>query len=78
MNEVASLPAEALRVLVVDDEAPARTRLRDLLGDVADRQPNAIVGMAANGVEAVSGLPRPEVLGGPAAAFSADMIVGRE
>lgn len=53
MNEVASLPAEALRVLVVDDEAPARTRLRDLLGDVADRQPNAIVGMAANGVEAL-------------------------
>lgn len=53
MSEVASLPAEALRVLVVDDEAPARTRLRDLLGDVADRQPNAIVGMAANGVEAL-------------------------
>jgi CheY-like chemotaxis protein len=39
-------------VLVVDDEAPARARLRDLLGDVAGQQPNAIVGMAANGVEA--------------------------
>jgi two-component system response regulator AlgR len=42
-----------LRVLIVDDEAPARARLRDLLGDIAASQPNRIVGLAANGVEAL-------------------------
>ena len=42
-----------LRVLIVDDEAPARARLRDLLGDIAATQPNRIVGLAANGVEAL-------------------------
>ena len=42
---------EPLAVLVVDDEAPARERLRDLLGDIAESQPTRIVGMAANGVE---------------------------
>ena len=52
MNDDVSLPA--LAVLVVDDEAPARERLRDLLGDLADRQPTRIVGMAANGVEALA------------------------
>ncbi len=42
-----------LRILVVDDEAPARARLRDLLGDVRTEQPNRIVGFAANGEEGV-------------------------
>jgi len=42
-----------LRVLIVDDEAPARARLRDLLGDIAAVQPNVVAGMAANGVEAL-------------------------
>jgi len=42
-----------LRVLVVDDEAPARARLRDLLGDVREDQPNRIIGFAANGEEAL-------------------------
>jgi len=42
-----------LRVLVVDDEAPARARLRDLLGDVREEQPNRIIGFAANGEEAL-------------------------
>jgi two-component system response regulator AlgR len=48
-----SPPSDALRVLIVDDEGPARSRLRDLLGDIADRQPTTVVGMAANGVEAL-------------------------
>jgi len=43
----------ALKILIVDDEAPARERLRDLLGDISATQPNAIVGMAANGMEAL-------------------------
>ncbi len=42
-----------LRVLVVDDEAPARARLRELLGDVAQAQPCTLVGMAGNGIEAL-------------------------
>ena len=42
-----------LRVLIVDDEAPARTRLRDLLGDIEGEQPTALIGMAANGSEAL-------------------------
>jgi len=42
-----------LRVLIVDDEAPARARLRDLLGDIAAIQPSRVVGLAANGVEAL-------------------------
>ncbi|THF64426.1 LytR/AlgR family response regulator transcription factor [Pseudothauera rhizosphaerae] len=42
-----------LRVLIVDDEAPARSRLRDLLGDIAATQPTEVAGLAANGVEAL-------------------------
>jgi two-component system response regulator AlgR len=42
-----------LRVLIADDEAPARSRLRDLLGDIEAAQPTVVVGMAANGVEAL-------------------------
>lgn len=48
---MAELPP--LSVLIVDDEAPARTRLRDVLSDVAQRQPTQLVGMAANGDEAL-------------------------
>ena len=43
-----------LAVLIVDDEAPARERLRDVLGDIADTQPTRIAGTAANGVEALA------------------------
>ena len=39
------------RVLVVDDETPARERLRSLLGDIADVE---VVGEAANGEEAIA------------------------
>lgn len=42
-----------LRVLIVDDEAPSRSRLRDILGDIAAEHPSAVVGMAANGAEAL-------------------------
>lgn len=42
-----------LRILVVDDEAPARSRMRDLLADVNPALPVAIVGEAANGRDAL-------------------------
>jgi two-component system response regulator AlgR len=48
---------QALRVLVVDDEAPARNRLRDLLGDCALKMPLEIVGEADNGRRALDLLP---------------------
>jgi two-component system response regulator AlgR len=42
---------DKLRVLIVDDEAPARRRLHQLLEDCAEAYPLAIVGEAANGRE---------------------------
>ncbi|MDP2811302.1 MAG: LytTR family DNA-binding domain-containing protein [Rhodocyclaceae bacterium] len=45
-----------LRILIVDDEAPARSRLRDLLADIAAEVPNRVVGEAADGVEALERL----------------------
>jgi two-component system response regulator AlgR len=38
-----------LRVAIVDDEAPARSRIRDLLGECADELALTVVGEAANG-----------------------------
>lgn len=43
-----------LRVLIVDDEAPARSRMRDLLADVHAAVPVTVVGEATNGREALS------------------------
>ncbi len=40
---------QPLRVVIVDDEAPARSRLRDLLADCAQALPLAVVGEAADG-----------------------------
>jgi two-component system, LytTR family, response regulator AlgR len=42
-----------LRILIVDDEAPARARLRDLLSDLAASLPNEIVAEAADGMAAL-------------------------
>jgi two-component system LytT family response regulator len=44
------VPAERIRVLVVDDEPLARMRIEDLLAHVEDAE---VVGTAANGIEAV-------------------------
>ncbi len=46
-------PEPALRVAIVDDEAPARARLRDLLGDCGAQVPHQLVGEAASGPEAL-------------------------
>ncbi|MFO1322955.1 MAG: LytTR family DNA-binding domain-containing protein [Burkholderiales bacterium] len=43
----------AIRVLLVDDEAPARRRLRDLLDDCGTALPITIVGEAQHGREAL-------------------------
>ena len=54
-----------LRVVIVDDEAPARSRLRDLLADCADELVLAVVGEAANGraaIELVAAAPVDVVL----------------
>lgn len=41
------------RILIVDDEAPARTRLRHLLGDIAGEFPHCIVGESGDGLAAL-------------------------
>lgn len=54
------LSSASLRLLIVDDEAPARARLRDLLDDIATELPHCIVGVAADGIEALEWLTHPE------------------
>ena len=45
--------AENSRILIVDDEAPARARLRTLLADIAGDFPHQIVGEAGDGLAAL-------------------------
>ncbi|MGV8989941.1 MAG: LytR/AlgR family response regulator transcription factor [Thiobacillus sp.] len=54
-------PSPPLRLLIVDDEAPARRRLRDVLADCADRLPVDIVGEAGNGLEALAQIQQQSV-----------------
>ena len=49
---------QALRVVIVDDEAPARQRLRDLLSDCAAEIPITVAGEAASGRAALELLAR--------------------
>src|SRR5262249_37642268 len=51
--------ARVMRVLVVDDEAPARAELRHLLGAHADVE---VVGEAVNAAQAVELAPRSDVI----------------
>lgn len=46
--------AQALKILIVDDEAPARSRIRELLDDCAVDLRSSIIGEAANGLEAIA------------------------
>lgn len=46
----------SLCVMIVDDEAPARARLRDLLADIALEVANEVVAEAGNGVLALAAL----------------------
>ena len=47
-------PSPPLRVLIVDDEAPARHRLHDVLADCADQLAVDIVAEADNGLDALT------------------------
>ena len=47
-------PSPPLRILIVDDEAPARRRLREVLADCSDRVAVDVVGEAANGLDALA------------------------
>jgi len=47
------MPDAPLRLVIVDDEAPARRRLRELLDDCASALPLVVVGEAASGREAL-------------------------
>ncbi|MCX7204294.1 MAG: response regulator [Burkholderiales bacterium] len=46
--------SDATSILIVDDEAPARSRLREVLADLATEFPHRIVGEAANAPEALA------------------------
>lgn len=46
-------PSQALRIVIADDEAPARSRVRDLLEDCAASLALQVVGEAANGRELI-------------------------
>ena len=50
-------PGAALKVFIVDDETPARERLKELLGDIAAEVPASVVGEARHGVEAIELIP---------------------
>jgi two-component system response regulator AlgR len=52
---------DTLRVLIVDDEMPARQRIRDLLADCNAKLPLEVVGEAANGLEALRIIETAEV-----------------
>ena len=47
----------SLRVFIVDDEEPARSRLKELLGDIAGDVATSVVGEAQHGVEALERIP---------------------
>jgi two-component system, LytTR family, response regulator AlgR len=46
-----------IRILIADDEAPARSRLKELLEDIAAEVPTQVVGEAVNGLEAIEKAP---------------------
>ncbi|MEK7736797.1 MAG: LytTR family DNA-binding domain-containing protein [Pseudomonadota bacterium] len=66
---------QPLRLLIVDDEAPARTRLRNLLADISAELPNIVVAEAADGIEALELLTHPDSLINPVVAPVDVMLV---
>jgi two-component system response regulator AlgR len=47
-----------LRILIVDDEEPARERMGELLADCAGEYPHSVVGVCANGYDGLTALSR--------------------
>jgi len=47
---------QTLAVMIIDDETPARLRLRDLLADIALDVPNVVVAEAADGMAALAAI----------------------
>ena len=56
--------SDATSILIVDDEAPARSRLREVLADLSPEFPHRIVGEAANAPEALAQIEtqRPQIV----------------
>lgn len=54
-------PPPPLRVLIVDDEAPARRRLRDVLSDCPPDLPVEVVGEAEDGLSALAHLEQAHI-----------------
>jgi two-component system response regulator AlgR len=56
--------SDATSILIVDDEPPARARLREVLADLAPEFPHRIVGEAANAPEALAQIEsqRPQIV----------------
>jgi two-component system response regulator AlgR len=50
------MTSSGIRIMIVDDEAPARRRMRDLLSDCQAAVPHQVVLEAANGQEAIRGI----------------------
>ncbi len=46
-----------LRIFIADDEAPARARLKELLGDISGELATTVVGESGNGLEVIDRLP---------------------
>jgi two-component system response regulator AlgR len=53
---------EPLTLFIVDDEALARSRLRELLADIADACPNTVLGEAEDGLAALRWLQESSVM----------------
>ncbi len=58
MNDTITLP---LTIFIVDDETPARNRLKELLADCAAQFPLQLMGEAGNGQEALDKLAETQV-----------------
>lgn len=64
MSETGVMRTATPRILIVDDEAPARARLKTLLSDIAEQRPHQLVGEAAQAQQALDKIVelRPDIV----------------
>lgn len=64
MSEASVMSTSTPRILIVDDEAPARARLTTLLGDIAEQCPHQLVGEAVQAQQALDKIVelRPDIV----------------